>query len=42
MDTTNTEDQTITEPISCPDCGTRYSYQDLVFGHAHKATPDAQ
>lgn len=37
MDTTS-EPETITEPVRCPDCGARFSYQDLVFGHAHKLT----
>jgi hypothetical protein len=32
---TNTEEPTVTEPVRCPDCGARFSYQDLVFGHSH-------
>lgn len=34
---TTTEDETVTEPVTCPSCGARYSYRDLVFGHAHQA-----
>lgn len=35
---TTTEEPTQTEPTRCPDCGARYNYQDLVFGHAHTPT----
>jgi len=36
---TDSLEVTSVEPISCPLCGARFTYQDLVYGHTHVAKP---